>query len=154
MNVFLLLERAKKKLEEGDPCFTDATHTITAILRTQEVIPHKRISINGPLHNMFAGAIVEAYEADTTIDVNTRHAGRYAYYGFSTKIIEYLDKAVEQDLLLSQTEKAKGKLNIGRLLNAYLEDALGWHVNLVEFTVYVTPINAHYYNDLAQFCYL
>jgi len=125
MNVFLLLERAKKKLEEGDPCFTDATHTITAILRTQEVIPHKRISINGPLHNMFAGAIVEAYEADTTIDVNTRHAGRYAYYGFSTKIIEYLDKAVEQDLLLSQTDKAKGKLNIGRLLNAYLEDALG-----------------------------
>jgi len=125
MNVFLLLERANKKLEEGAPCFTDATHTITAILRTQEVIPHKRISINGPLHNMFAGAIVEAYEADTTIDVNTRHAGRYAYYGFSTKIIEYLDKAVEQDLLLSQTDKAKGKLNIGRLLNAYLEDALG-----------------------------
>jgi hypothetical protein len=62
---------------------------------------------------------------DTTIDVNTRHAGEYAYYGFSTKIIEYLDKAVEQDLLLSQTDKAKGKLNIGRLLNAYLEDALG-----------------------------
>lgn len=74
---------------------------------------------------MVAGAIVEAYEEDTTIDVNTRHAGKYAYYEFSTKIIEYLDKAVEQDLLLSQTDKAKGKLNIGRLLNAYLEDALG-----------------------------
>ena len=125
MNVFLLLERAKKKLEEGEPYFTDATHTITAILRTQEVIPHKRISINGPLHHMFAGAIVEAYEEGTKIDVNTRHAGEYAYYGFSTKIIEYLDKAVEQDLLLSQTDKAKGKLNIGRLLSAYLEDALG-----------------------------
>ena len=125
MNVFLLLERAKKKLEEGEPYFTDATHTITAILRTQEVIPHKRISINSPLHHMFAGAIVEAYEADTTIDVNTRHAGKYAYYGFSTKIIEYLDNAVEQNLLLSQTEKAKGKLTIGSLLNTYLQDALG-----------------------------
>jgi len=125
MNVFLLLERASKKLEEGELYFTDATHTITAILRTQEVIPHKRISINGALHKMFAGAIVEAYEADTTIDVNTRHAGKYAYYGFSTKIIEYLDKAVEQDLLLSQTEKAKGKLTIASLLNAYLQDALG-----------------------------
>lgn len=34
MNVFLLLERAKKKLEEGEPYFTDVTHTITAILRT------------------------------------------------------------------------------------------------------------------------
>jgi hypothetical protein len=125
MNVFLLLERSKKKLEEGEPYFTEATHTITAILRTQEVIPHKRININSPLHHMVAGAIVEAYEEDTTIDVNTCHAGKYAYYGFSNKIIEYLDKAVEQDLLLSQTDKAKGKLNIGRLLNAYLEDALG-----------------------------
>lgn len=125
MNVFLLLERANKKLEEGEPYFTDAIHTITAILRTQEVIPHKRISINGPLHNMFAGAIVEVYEADTTIDVNTRIAGKYAYYGFSTKIIQYLDKAVEQDLLLSQTDKANGKLTIGSLLNAYLQDALG-----------------------------
>ena len=97
---------------------------------------------------MFAGAIVEAYEADTTIDVNTRHAGKYAYYGFSTKIIEYLDNAVEQNLLLSPTEKAKGKLIIGSLLNAYLEDALGWHVNLAGFTVYVASIKTYYYNDL------
>jgi hypothetical protein len=29
MNVFLLLERAKEKLEEGEPYFTEATHTIT-----------------------------------------------------------------------------------------------------------------------------
>jgi len=87
MNVFLLLERAKKKLEECEPYFTDATHTTTAILRTQEVIPHKRISINGPLHHMFAGAIVEAYEADTTIDVNTPHAGAYAYMGSVQRLL-------------------------------------------------------------------
>ena len=40
-----------------------------------------------------------------------------------TKIIEYLDAAVEQGLLISQTGKAKGALSLGDILEAYLAEA-------------------------------
>ena len=39
----------------------------------------------------------------------------------STKIVEYLDKAVEKNLLFSNTSKAKGKLEVGTLLQDYLD---------------------------------
>ena len=65
--------------------------------------------------------IVEAYETDTTIDVASRHQGTFSYYGYSTKIVEYLDKAVEKNLLSSKTSKAKGKLEVGTLLQDYLD---------------------------------
>ena len=70
---------------------------------------------------MVAGAIVEAYIRDTTLDVASRHQGTFSYYGYSTKIVEYLDKVVAKDLLLSQTSKAKGKLSLGPLLLDYLD---------------------------------
>ena len=40
-----------------------------------------------------------------------------------TKIVEYLDAAVEQGLLISQTGKAKGALSLGDILEAYLAEA-------------------------------
>ena len=40
---------------------------------------------------------------------------------YGTKIVEYLDKAVAKDLLLSQTSRAKGKLSLGPLLLDYLD---------------------------------
>jgi len=121
MNLFMLLQRARERLEKGSPEFSDNADTILAILRSQEVVPYKRRSVNGELHKMVAAAIVEAYDRDTTIDVASRHQGTFAYYGFSTKIVEYLDKAVAKDLLLSQTSKAKGKLSLGPLLLDYLD---------------------------------
>ncbi len=65
----MLLQRARERLEKGSPEFNDSADTILAILRSQEVVPYKRRSVNGELHKMVAGAIVEAYDRDTTIDV-------------------------------------------------------------------------------------
>ena len=73
MNIFMLLQRASERLEKGSPDFNDSADTILAILRSQEVVPYKRRSVNGELHKMVAGSIVEAYDTDTTIDVGSRH---------------------------------------------------------------------------------
>ncbi|MDA9115687.1 hypothetical protein N9K66_03990 [Planktomarina temperata] len=70
-----------------------------------------------------AAMIVQAYDDDTTIDVAVRRAGTFHHYGYSTKIVEYLDAAVEQGLLQSQTGKAKGALALGEILEGYLGEA-------------------------------
>ena len=87
------------------------------------VLPHKRSSLNGSLHKLVAAMIVQAYDTNTTIDVAVRRSGTFHHYGYSTKIVEYLDAAVEQGLLVSQTGKAKGALSLGDILEAYLAEA-------------------------------
>ena len=121
MNLFLLLQKSKHNLDEGSADFSDATDIVLGILRSCEVIPYKRSTINGGLHKIVAGAIVEAYELGTTIDVTSRRAGTYFHYGFSTKIIDYMDKAVEKKLLISPAKKAKGKLELGKIIQDYLD---------------------------------
>ena len=123
MNVFSLLERATKRLQTNDPLYQEQADTLLSILRASGVVPFKRSSINGELHKIVAGMVVEAFKADTTIDVGTRRAGTFHRYGYSTKVISYLDKMVEQRLLISPTAKASGALVISDLLDAYLGDA-------------------------------
>ena len=89
----------------------------------QAVLPFKRSSLNGSLHKLVAAMIVQAYDTNTTIDVAVRRSGTFHHYGYSTKIVEYLDAAVEQGLLISQTGKAKGALSLGDILEAYLAEA-------------------------------
>ena len=74
---------------------------------------------------MFSGIIVAAYEAETIIDVTSRHIATYHEYGFTAKAVGWLDKAVAKGLLLSPYEdKAKGALTVGPLLPRYLDDLL------------------------------
>ena len=120
MNVFRLLELASVRLATNDALFHEQADTVLGILRSAGVLPHKRSSLNGSLHKLVAAMIVEAYDTDTTIDVAVRRAGTFHHYGYSTKIVDYLDKAVEQGLLISQTGKAKGALSLGEILQAYL----------------------------------
>ena len=123
MNVFRLLELASVRLTTNDALFHEQADTVLGILRSAGVLPHKRSSLNGSLHKLVAGMIVQAYEDNTTIDVAVRRAGSWHYYGYSTKIVSYLDAAVEQGLLISQTGKAKGALSLGDILEAYLDEA-------------------------------
>ena len=123
MNVFRLLELASDRLTTNDALFHEQADTVLGILRSAGVLPHKRSSLNGTLHKLVAAMIVQAYDADTTIDVAVRRAGTFHHYGYSTKIVEYLDAAVEQGLLISQTGKAKGALALGDILGAYLGEA-------------------------------
>ena len=120
MNVFRLLELASERLKTNDALFHGQADTVLGILRSAGVLPHKRSSLNGSLHKQVAGMIVQAYDDDTTIDVAVRRSGTFHRYGYSTKIVEYLDKAVEQGLLISKTGKAKGSLALGEILEGYL----------------------------------
>ena len=120
MNVFRLLELASDRLTTNDALFHEQADTVLGILRSAGVLPHKRSSLNGTLHKLVAAMIVQAYDTDTTIDVAVRRAGTFHHYGYSTKIVQYLDAAVEQGLLISQTGKAKGALALGDILGVYL----------------------------------
>ena len=123
MNVFRLLELASDRLTTNDALFHEQADTVLGILWSAGVLPHKRSSLNGTLHKLVAAMIVQAYDTDTTIDVAVRRAGTFHHYGYSTKIVEYLDAAVEQGLLISQTGKAKGALSLGEILEVYLDEA-------------------------------
>ena len=120
MNVFRLLERASDRLTTNDALYHEQADTVLGILRSAGILPWKRSSLNGSLHKLVAAMIVQAYDTDTTIDVAVRRAGTFHHYGYSTKVVDYLDKAVEQGLLISQTGKAKGALSLGDILEAYL----------------------------------
>ena len=123
MNVFRLLELASERLKINDALFHGQADTVLGILRSAGVLPHRRSSLNGSLHKLVAAMIVQAYDHNTTIDVAVRRAGTFHHYGYSTKIVEYLDAAVEQGLLISQTGTAKGALSLGDILEAYLAEA-------------------------------
>ncbi|MDB4184956.1 hypothetical protein N9745_00800 [bacterium] len=123
MNVFRLLELASVRLTTNDALFHEQADTVLGILRSASVLPHKRSSLNGSLHKLVAAMIVQAYDDDTTIDVAVRRSGTFHHYGYSTKIVSYLDAAVEQGLLVSQTGKAKGALSLADILEAYLAEA-------------------------------
>ena len=123
MNVFRLLEVASLRLATNDALFHEQADTVLGILRSASVLPHRRSSLNGTLHKLVAAMIVQAYEDNTTLDVAVSRAGTFHHYGYSTKIIEYLDAAVEQGLLISQTGKAKGALALADILEAYLDEA-------------------------------
>ena len=123
MNVFRLLELASLRLKTNDALFHEQADTVLGILRSASVLPHKRSSLNGTLHKLVAAMIVQAYDDDTTIDVAVRRAGTFHHYGYSTKIVQFLDAAVEQGLLVSQTGKAKGALALGDILGVYLDEA-------------------------------
>ena len=123
MNVFRLLEFAADRLKTNDALFHGQADTVLGILRSAGVLPHRRSSLNGSLHKLVAAMIVQAYDDDTTIDVAVRRAGTFHHYGYSTKVVDYLDKAVEQGLLISKTGKAKGALSLGEILEGYLGEA-------------------------------
>ena len=98
-SIFSLLESASKRLKQNDPDFHQQTETTTAILRSSGVLPIKRASVNGAIHSLLSAAIVQAYDNNTTLDITSRSAAKFHYYGFSTKLIGYLDKAVQNKLL-------------------------------------------------------
>jgi hypothetical protein len=122
MNLFSLLQNGEERLKTNDSLFHSQVDTVLGILRSTGSVPSKRTSLNGELHRSVAAALVMAYEADTTVDVAVRRAETFYGYGFSTKIISYLDSAVDNELLLAKTAKAKGRLHLGQILEDYLDE--------------------------------
>ena len=123
MNLFHLLDRSVERLAANDPAFNEQTEVVQAILKAVGALPFRRASLNRELHQLVAASIVVAHEADDTIDITTRRAGTLHEYGYSTKVIEYLDKAVSAELLQSKHNRAEGAVSLGPVLQAYLAKA-------------------------------
>jgi len=120
VHLFKLLDTADIRLNSNDPVYNDKADLVLAILRSKGVLPYRRATLNGDIHKQVSGAILLAYEQGTTVDIPTRRAGTLHDAGYSTKLLQYLDDAVKQGLLVSQTQKAEGTLELGHLLTAYL----------------------------------
>jgi len=128
MNLFILLQQGEQRLQSTDVLFHSQTDIVLGILRSTGAIPSKRTSLNGELHRSVAAALVMAYEENTTVDIAIRRAETFYDYGWSTKIISYLDAAIANGLLIAKTAKAKGRLDLGPLLQDYLEDSYFNHI--------------------------
>ena len=101
MNFLALLDKAKAKLKDNDPFFQERTGLVLDILRSKGTIPYKRCSLNGQLHRQVAAALVIAHESGV-----------------------YCDSMVKDKFLISQTNKADGRLWLGNVLNTYLDHPL------------------------------
>ena len=128
MNLFILLQQGEQRLQSNDVLFHSQVDLVLGILRSTGSIPSKRTSIDGELRRSVAAALVMAYEKDATVDIAIRRAETFYGYGFSTKIISYLDAAIANGLLIAKTAKAKGRLDLGPLLQDYLEDSYFNHI--------------------------
>ena len=124
MNFLALLDKAKAKLKDNDPFFQERTGLVLDILRSKGTIPYKRCSLNGELHRQVAAALVIAHKSGVSIDVTTRRAQSVHEQGYSTKVLEYCDSMVKDKFLISQTNKADGRLWLGNVLNTYLDHPL------------------------------
>ncbi len=115
-----LLDTSEERLAADCAEFNERTATLEAILKAVGALPYRRASLNKALHQQVAASIVLAHDAGDSIDITTRRAGTLHQYGYSTKVIEYLDKAVAAELLQSKYNKAEGAVTLGPVFQAYL----------------------------------
>ena len=122
-DIVLLMEEAAKRLETHDAIFSDKTETVLAILRSKGVISSKRLQQNGKYHTILAASLVLAHEKNSDLYLTTRSQGELFGRGVSTTLVKFLDKAIEQGLILSQAQnhKAKGRMSLGEIITSYLE---------------------------------
>ena len=107
-----------------DPAFTEAVHTVLTILRATGVLSYRRSKQNGYAHICFSAALVLAYEQNVAFALASRSQNSLHNGGYSTKLVEWLDRCVKEQLLLSHTDTARGPLYLGEVLNAYASKCL------------------------------
>ena len=122
MNLLKLLRLAQERLNDGDQDFISKVETLTVLLRSAGVVPYKRSNLNNHVHQQFSSALVIAHEQHTTVDVTTRHQAYYHAFGYSTRIVCYLNEAVKKELLVTQPHLNPNKLFLSEVLLAYLSD--------------------------------
>ena len=119
MNIFELDTIAVNKLSSAetnssgyiDPTFNDVTDIVTGILTAVGVFPTVR-----HLHKRFSAMLVTAFQLEQSIDIPTRKLSSFHDVGLSTQYIKWLDHMVKEELLISQSDKAEGKLRIGEII--------------------------------------
>ena len=128
MNIFELVIAAGNKLKSMsyskqtiDAVFNDQSDLVTGMLTAIGIFPTARAMLNGHLHKLFAASIVMAYQANESIDIPTRKLSNFHDQAMSTQFLKWLDHCVREKLLISQTEKAEGRLTVGDLIKRQLK---------------------------------
>ena len=118
-----LMQEAQERINTYDPIFVDKTEMVLGVLRSKGIVSYKRISQNGKFHTLLAATLVLAHEKQTDFMLPTRKQETLYNRGVSTTIVQFLDNAVKEGLLLSQSTDftARGRLSLGDIIKAYLE---------------------------------
>ena len=128
MNIFELVIDAGNKLKSMsyskqniDAVFNDQSDLVTGMLTAIGIFPTSRAMLNGHLHKLFSAMLVTAYQSDETIDIPTRKLSNLHDQGMSTQFLKWLDECVKEQLLISHTDKAEGRLTIGNLIKGQMK---------------------------------
>ena len=99
MDIKDLMADSKRRLINNNPVYTERVDVVLALLRALGVLSHSRISINGLKHRVFAGALVSAYENKTCVELYSRRQADLFAKGHRTRILSWLDKFVQNEVL-------------------------------------------------------
>ena len=121
-DILAILETAQRRYDGYELSFRDQTQTVLAILRAKDVLARTRKAKSNRWHTLLAAALVVAYEDEHDLFVSTRRAQNLYRAGVTTRLTQWLDSCVENDLLVTQspTSKAEGRLALGAILTYYL----------------------------------
>jgi hypothetical protein len=122
-DIFTLIQASDEMLnQEDNKDFVDLAEQVLQILRSEQVLPIKRLSENHYLHLLFAGMIVTAYLTQDDIYMSSRRSNVFVERSVSTRYIQFLDAAVKAKLLSSDRDfKAEGRLRLSGALLSYLK---------------------------------
>ena len=121
-DILAILETAQRRYDGYELSFRDQTQTVLAILRAKDVLARTRKAKSNRWHTLLAAALVVAYEDEHDLFVSSRRAQNLYRAGVTTRLTQWLDSCVENDLLITQspTNKAEGRLALGAILTYYL----------------------------------
>ena len=102
MDIKELMADSKRRLINNDLIYRERVDVVLALLRSLGIISHSRLSVNSQLHRVFAGALVSAYENQTTVELYSRRQADLFAKGHSTRLISWLDKCVQNEVLTPQ----------------------------------------------------
>ena len=121
-DILAILETAQRRYDGYELSFRDQTQTVLAILRAKDVLARTRKAQPNRWHTLLAAALVVAYEDKHDLFVSSRRAQNLYRAGVTTRLTQWLDSCVENDLLItkSPTNKAEGRLALGAILTYYL----------------------------------
>ena len=125
MDIKELMADSERRPANNDLVYRERVDVVLAVLRALGVLSHSRISINGLLHRVFAGALISAYENQTPVELYSRRQADLFAKGHSTRLIAWLDQCVKHGVLVPEADVdyAKGKLKIGCILKHYIQYA-------------------------------
>ena len=121
-DILSTLETAQRRYDGYELSFRDQTQTVLSILRAKGVLARTRKAQSNRWHTILAAALVVAYEDQHDLYVSTRRAQNLYRAGVTTRLTQWLDACVQNDLLItkSPTNKAEGRLALGAILTYYL----------------------------------